>query len=183
METLAHASINQLMLVSLCLEPCCVSAEHRFVMQSAPVKRFVYVTQGNACFYLRDGVLQVGVRDMVYLPRDTAYQSKWLTETSFVVVDLLLRNRDGQDIRFGDLPSVLFHDTHRVYDGLLAELADMADADGPLDWLESGYPSPLSCCVKWRGIPTGQNRMKPTAVSGGGLPIWRVTIQAGIPER
>ena len=51
----------------------------------------------------------------------------------FVVVDLLLRDGEGQDIRFGDVPCVLFHDTHGVYDGLLAELAQKAEADGPFD--------------------------------------------------
>ena len=92
---------------------------------------------------LTDGVLEAADRDMIYLPRDTAYHSHWQMSASFVVVDLLFQDGEGQDIRFGDNPCVLFHDTHRVYDGLLAELANMADANGPFDWLER-----LSLCFK-----------------------------------
>lgn len=136
METLAHASINQLSLINLRLEPCEVPAQHRFEMQPAPVERFVYIMEGTACFYLSGGVLRADSRDMVYLPRDTAYHSKWLSDARFMVVDLLLRDAEGQDIRFGDAPSVLFRDSHCVYDGLLAELAEKAEADGPFDWLE-----------------------------------------------
>lgn len=143
MDSLAHAAIDQLELVSLRLEPCTVKAMHRYEMQPAPVERFIYITQGEVCFFLKDGALNAGARDMVYLPRDTAYHSQWLSEAGFVVVDLLLRGADGQDIRFGDGPCVLFHDTHCVYDGLLAELADKAEVNGPFDWLER-----LSLCFK-----------------------------------
>lgn len=136
MDALAHASIRQLSLVSLRLESCQVKAQHRYEMQPAPVERFVYITRGKVCFFLGEESLWAGSRDMVYLPRDTAYHSKWLEEASFMVVDVLLRDADGQDIRFGDVPSVLFHDTHHVYDGLLAQLAEKAEATGPFDWLE-----------------------------------------------
>jgi len=101
------------------------------------VERFVYLTEGEVCFFLESGELRAGARDMVYLPRDTAYRSCWQTDATFVVVDLLLRSADGQDIRFGDAPGVLFHDVHHVYDGLLAELGEKADSNGPFDWLES----------------------------------------------
>lgn len=143
MEALAYAAVNQLTLDSLRLQSCTVKAMHKYIMEPAPVERFVYIIRGEVSFSLSEGSLQAGNRDMIYLPRDTAYHSLWQTSASFVVVDLLLQDGEGQDIRFGDNPCVLFHDTHRVYDGLLAALADMADANGPFDWLER-----LSLCFK-----------------------------------
>lgn len=136
MSVLAHAPINQLTLVRVRLEPAQVPARHRFVMEPAPVERFIYITHGTVRFRLDGGELGAGARDMVYLPRDTAYQSFWLEDSEFMVVDLLLQDSDGQEIRFGDCPSVLFHDSHQVYDALLAELAQKAETDGPFDWLE-----------------------------------------------
>ncbi len=143
MNALAHASIDQLSLVNLRVEPCRVNAMHEYVMQPSPVERFVYIIQGKVCFSFQMDSLTAGSLDMVYLPRDTAYRSRWAEDASFMVVDLSLRDSAGQDIRFGDNPCVLFHDTHRVYDGLLTELAEKADAKGPFDWLER-----LSLCFK-----------------------------------
>jgi len=143
MEALAFATVNQLTLDSLRLESCAVKAMHQYIMEPAPIERFIYITRGEVCFSLSEGSLRAGDWDMIYLPRDTAYQSLWQSNANFVVVDLLLQDGEGQDIRFGDKPCVLFHDTHRVYDGLLAELADMADANGPFDWLER-----LSLCFR-----------------------------------
>jgi len=136
METLAYASLRQFSTVSLRLENCQVKARHQFVMQPAPVERFIYITQGDVCFFLEEREVWARERDMVYLPRDTAYRSMWLRSARFVVVDLQLCDEENRDIRFGDAPCVLFHDTHRVYDGLLSELAAKADANGPFDWLE-----------------------------------------------
>lgn len=143
MESLAQASIDQLSVVNLRLEPCTVTKMHRFIMEPAPVERFVYIISGQVQFFLHKKTLHATSRDMIYLPRDTAYRSQWLTSAEFVVMDLHLRNGDGQDIRFGDSPSVLFHDTHQVYDGLLKELADKAETNGPFDWLER-----LSLCFR-----------------------------------
>jgi AraC-like DNA-binding protein len=143
MESLAYASVDQLKLDKLRLEPSSVKAMHKYEMEPAPVERFVYITRGTVRFFLAEDTLQAGAQDMIYLPRDTAYHSLWQTTADFMVVDLLLQDGEGQDIRFGDNPCILFHDTHRVYDGLLAELANIADANGPFDWLER-----LSLCFK-----------------------------------
>lgn len=136
MNALAHAAIDQLALVRLRLERCEVPAQHRYKMLPAPVERFVYITKGSACFSLQEEKLSAGSRDMVYLPGDTAYDSQWLEDSYFVVVDILLQDAQGRTIRFDEVPSVLFHDTHGVYDGLLSELARKADVNGPFDWLE-----------------------------------------------
>ena len=136
MNALAYATINQLTLISLRLDPCTVPAGHRYIMQPAPAERFVYVTRGSAVFSLEKGELSVNERDMIYLPRDTAYVSNWREDAAFMVVDMLLRDSEGQDIRFDDAPSVLFNDVHRVYDGMLHNLAEKAAAQGPFDWLE-----------------------------------------------
>lgn len=143
MDSLAHAAIDQLTLNSLRLESCQVDAQHQYIMQPAPVERFIYISQGQVRFRLGTTCLEAGSRDMVYLPRDTSYRSHWLADSRFIVVDILLTDGEGQDIRFGDAPSVLFHDTHGAYDGLLADLAKKADASGPFDWLER-----LSLCFK-----------------------------------
>lgn len=143
MDSLAHAAIDQLTLNRLRLDPCRVDSQHQYIMQPAPVERFIYITQGKVRFRLGNTCLEAGSRDMVYLPRDTAYRSHWLADSQFIVMDILLTDVEGQDIRFGDTPCVLFHDTHKVYDTLLAELAQKADATGPFDWLER-----LALCFK-----------------------------------
>lgn len=143
MNALAYAAIDQLSLVNLRVEPCRVNAMHEYVMQPAPVERFVYIIAGKVSFSFPQNTLSAGELDMVYLPRDIAYRSRWMEDARFMVVDLSLRDSAGQDIRFGDDPCVLFHDTHRVYAGLLTDLAHKADAKGPFDWLER-----LSLCFK-----------------------------------
>jgi hypothetical protein len=45
MNALAHASIDRLSLVNLRVLPCRVNAMHKYVMQPAPVERFVYIIQ------------------------------------------------------------------------------------------------------------------------------------------
>ena len=143
MNALAYAAIDRLSLVNLRVEPCRVNATHEYIMNPAPVERFIYIMEGKVNFFFPTDSLPAGALDMVYLPRDTAYRSRWEENARFMVVDLSLRDSDGQDIRFGDAPCVLFHDAHRVYDGLLTELADKADAKGPFDWLER-----LSLCFR-----------------------------------
>ncbi len=143
MEALAYASVNQLTLDRLHLESCTVKEMHKYVMEPTPVERFVYIIRGEVCFSLAKGTLQAGCRDMIYLPKNTAYHSLWKKSADFVVVDLLLKDGDGQDIPFGDDPCVLFHDSHNVYDGLLQELAQKAEVNGPFDWLER-----LSLCFQ-----------------------------------
>ena len=135
-DALAHAPVSQLELAHLRLEACEVKANHEYIMQPSALERYIYITEGSVCFFLEKGELWAGPQDMVYLPRDTAYNSRWKEDARFMVADMLLRDGEGQDIRFGDAPCVLFNDAHRVYGGLLAELAAKADADGPFDWLE-----------------------------------------------
>ena len=143
-EALAYDSVNQLTMDSLRLESCHVVAMHKYIMEPAAVERFIYIIRGEVCFSLSEGSLTAGDWDMIYLPRNTAYHSLWQTDAEFVVVDLLLRDKEGQDIHFGDAPCVLFRDHHHVYEGLLRELGDKADGNGPFDWLER-----MSLCFKF----------------------------------
>lgn len=136
MKDLAHTSINRLSLLELKITPCAKTANHQYIMQPAPVERFVYIVKGKGCFALQDKTLCAGERDMVYLPGETAYRSHWPEDSEFMVVDLLLHNAEGAPIRFGETPDILFSDTHGAYRGLLEELAAKADASGPFDWLE-----------------------------------------------
>lgn len=136
MNALVHASINQLSLVDLRIEPCTVPALHKYVMNSKQIERFVYIVKGKARFSLQNKVFEAESADMVYLPGETAYHSRWLENSEFMVVDLLLCDIAGQPIRFDEKPGVLFHDTHNAYHGLLEELAKVALANGPFDWLE-----------------------------------------------
>ncbi len=136
MMDLAHACISQLSLLELRITTYSRPAEHQYIMHPAPVERFVYITNGTGCFFLEDKQLQAGDRDMVYLPGETAYRSRWLVDSEFMVIDLLLHDAGGDPIRFEETPGILFHDAHGSYRGLLEELADKADATGPFDWLE-----------------------------------------------
>lgn len=136
MNALVHASINQLSLVDLRIEPCKVSERHQYEMAPAPIERFVYVVTGKVRFFLENQEFEATQSDMIFLPGKTAYRSQWLEDSEFMVVDLLLCDADGQVISFGEAPGVLFHDTHRSYHGLLKDLAAIATANGPFDWLE-----------------------------------------------
>ena len=136
MNALAYASVNQLALIDLRIEDCKVSHLHKYVMQPAPIERFIYITGGSVVFHLENKDLQARAGDMVYLPGETAYHSLWQEDSEFMVIDLLLHDSEGQPIRFEDAPGVLFHDIHGTYRGLLEELAAKADGSGPFDWLE-----------------------------------------------
>lgn len=157
MESLAYASIQQFSKVSLQLHSCEVVAFHQKVMPPADVERFVYITQGEVWFHTETTDFQAKEQDMVYLPRDTAYRSKWLRESRFVVVDLLLCDQEGIGIRFGEAPCVLFHDANHVYDGLLTELAEKAETVGPFDWLERLYLSFKLLCEMARDTATTES--------------------------
>lgn len=136
MNALVHASINQLSLVDLRIDPCKVSAWHHYEMAPAPIERFVYIVKGKARFFLEHQEFEAEGSDMIFLPGKTAYRSEWQEDSEFMVVDLLLRDIEGQVICFDEAPGVLFHDTHRAYRGLLEELSAIAAGDGPFDWLE-----------------------------------------------
>lgn len=136
LAALAYTSINQLSLIDLRLLPCENTKGQISTIPAAATERFVYITHGTVRFSLDAGDMYAGTWDMVYLPRNTAYHSKWLTDASFLVVDISLRDGCGQDICFGDAPCVLFHDEHHVYEGLLRELSDKVLGQGPFDWLE-----------------------------------------------
>lgn len=136
MNALVHASINKLSLIDLRIEPCTVPAGHRYEMKPAAIERFVYIVKGRALFSLENKEFSAEGSDMIYLPGKTAYQSKWQEDSEFMVIDLLLCDIEGQAICFDEKPGVLFHDAHRAYRGLLTELASIAEANGPFDWLE-----------------------------------------------
>jgi AraC-like DNA-binding protein len=136
LNALAHSPINQLNLVSVRVESCMVKAQHQFEMHPVAAERFVYITRGKVCFNLPKGKLWANAWDMVYLPCNTSYHSIWQEESEFMVVDLLLHDSQEQTIHFEDAPSVLFHDTHRIYNSLLVKLAKFSRADEPFDWLE-----------------------------------------------
>ena len=143
MDDFAYTAVERLAVVNLRIESTKVPENHRFKMEPADVERFVYIMDGEVCFSVADGELRATCRDMVYLPRNTAYSSKWLSESEFVVVDLSLCDADGKGISFGDAPSVLFRDEFCVYDGLLKNLAEKAEETDPFNWLER-----TSLCLK-----------------------------------
>ena len=136
LEDLAHARINQLSLLDLRIVPFVRPAHHQHITDPKPVERFVYITKGKACFFVEGQELYAQEKHMVYLPGETAYHSVWLEDSEFMVVDMLLHNAEGQPIRFGETPGMLFRDTFGTYRGLLEELADKSDTNRPFDWLE-----------------------------------------------
>ena len=135
-NALAHASISQLALIDLRIEPCRVPTQHKYVMNPSPIDRFVYITKGRAVFSSEGEELCAGAFDMIYLPCEGAYRSHWQEDSEFMVIDLLLHDAKGTPIRFGEKTQILFSDPHGAYRGLLEELAAKADASGPFDWLE-----------------------------------------------
>jgi len=136
MKDLAHTNINQLSLLELKIIPCHIPANHQYVMKPKPMDRFVYILKGKGCFSLGDTRLRAGERDMIYLPGETAYRSFWPEASEYMVIDLLLQDLEGNLIRFGESPDILFCDSHGVYLGLLEELAAKSNTTGPFDWLE-----------------------------------------------
>lgn len=136
MSALSHTEVNSLTLESLRIEPSKVSAHHRYKTAAFAPERFVYVKKGSARFLLSDREIQVSSGDMLYLPAYTAYESCWGEDSCFVVMDILLSDSEGQPIHFDEVASVLFHDEHGIYFGLLTELGEKAEAEGPFDWLE-----------------------------------------------
>ena len=136
MKDLAHTWINQLSLAEVKILRCNKSANHQYTMQPKPMDRFVYILKGSVRFSLQGDQLEAGERDMIYLPGETAYRSHWLEDSEYMVIDLLLQDLQGNLIRFGEDPGVLFCDNHGAYLGLLEELAAKSDTTGPFDWLE-----------------------------------------------
>jgi len=136
MKDLAHASIHQLSLLELQISPWKKTANHRYVMRPKPVERFVYVIRGKGCFSLENKEICVKAKEMLYLPGETAYRSRWPEDSEFMVIDLLLHDAEGNPIRFEETPGILFYDSHSVYLGLLKELAAKSEAEGPFDWLD-----------------------------------------------
>jgi len=143
MDDLAYTAVEKLAVVNLRIESASVLKNHTFKMEPTPIERFVYITNGNVTFYFENGELNACEREMVYIPRNTAYSSKWFVDSDFVVVDLSLCDTDGKGISFGESPSILFHDKYCVYDGLLKELSDKSGEKDPFNWLER-----TSLCLK-----------------------------------
>ena len=135
-DSLAYASMRQFSNISLRLDHCQVNENHEYVMKPIHAERLVYITKGAVCFFVNKKQVFAKERDMVYVPGNTAYHSKWQCKSEFMVVDMQLCNEEGVTIRFGEEPSVLFNDKNHIYDGLLLELAKIADTVGPFDWLE-----------------------------------------------
>ena len=142
-DDLAYTAAERLAVVNLRIECCSVSQSHQYMMNPEPTERFIYITKGNVCFSLGEEQLCASTRDMIYLPRNTGYISEWLEKSDFVVVDLALCDADGQEISFGEKPSILFRDKFCVYDGLLRELAEKTEDKDPFNWLER-----TSLCLK-----------------------------------
>ena len=139
----AYNAVERLAFVNLRIEAASVPENHRFYMDEPKVERFVYIMSGSVCFSMENETLNASSRDMVYIPHGTKYQSNWLSDAEFVVVDLLLCDADNKEIHFGDAPAILFHDEFCVYDGLLKELARKAEETEPFNWLER-----TSLCLK-----------------------------------
>ena len=138
----AYTAVDR-MAVNLRIEYCTVPESHEFRMPEATIERFVYIISGGVTFSVGCGSIRAVARDMVYLPRATAYSSRWHAASDFVVVDVSLSDADGNEFRFGDIPDVLFHDEFCVYDGLLRDLADKETDKDPFNWLER-----TSLCMK-----------------------------------
>lgn len=136
LSALAYSSIDQFAHITLQCTPISVTAPHEFIMDSNWLDRFAYIKKGSVTFHMQNGELRGGARDMIYIPGNIQYHSFWPEDSEFVLLNLQMRDAEGQPILFEDKPCVLFHDTHGVYDGLLAELSRMDQAKEAFGWLD-----------------------------------------------
>lgn len=145
MDEFAFTAIEGLAVVSLKIQECkSISQGHRFKMAPSSFERFVYIISGNATFDIGDRVIDAGVSDVVYFPRNTEYCSEWNAESDFIVIDISLCDTDDKEISFGDSPTVLFHDEFGVYEGLFKDLVSRKAKKDAFDWLEK-----TSICLKF----------------------------------
>lgn len=105
--------------------------------------RIVYLSKGGTEFIFSDRMILVKSGDILYIPPNTSYSSKWDPDqpSTFFMLDLKLPN-DDSNIDFGTQPRILFHDDYRFYDELLNEIERLS-SDIPYGWLNR-----FSLCMK-----------------------------------
>ncbi len=105
-------------------------------MPSAGYLRVIYIFRGTGQFRVAGKTQEAQERSLVYIPRDEEYQSTWLTESEFAVMDIDLRDQDGKALSLGDEAGVLFRDEHHLYEGNFRAIAEAEEDDAPYRWME-----------------------------------------------
>lgn len=115
------------------------AASDHYRENSALWDRFVYILSGERVFdfYGKTMILKVG--DILLIPIGTPYRSRSAGDTfcRMGVINIQLRDEEsGEVVRFGETPTLLFHDEHGVYSGLLEEIERRQNAGEPFYCLE-----------------------------------------------
>ncbi|NLC43948.1 MAG: AraC family transcriptional regulator [Clostridiales bacterium] len=98
--------------------------------------RIVYISRGSAEFVFSDRSIQSRAGDILYIPSETQYTSKWDTEnpSTFFMLDLKLLDHKDTGLNFGVKPRILFHDDIHFYDEFIEDIEHLT-YDIPYGWL------------------------------------------------
>lgn len=109
---------------------------HRFMINLKEHFRIVCISRGGAEFVFSDRTIPSHAGDILYIPSETQYTSKWDTTTSstFFMLDLKLLDHNNADLNFGNEPKILFHDDIHFYDELNKDIEHLT-YDIPFGWL------------------------------------------------
>ena len=100
-------------------------ASETYRENSAQWDRFVYVLSGERIFDFGEQTVFLHTGDMLLIPVGLPYRSRSAgRETCRMgVINVQLRDEEsGEVVRFCDAPTLLFHDEHGVYSGLMEEI-------------------------------------------------------------
>ncbi len=98
--------------------------------------RIIYISSGSAEFVFCNRSIQSRAGDILYIPSETQYTSKWDTEnpSTFFMLDLKLLNDSNAGLNFGNEPKILFHDDIHFYDELIEDIEHLT-YEIPYGWL------------------------------------------------
>ena len=124
-------------------------ASETYRENSAQWDRFVYVLSGERIFDFGEQTVFLHTGDMLLIPVGLPYRSRSAgRETCRMgVINVQLRDEEsGEVVRFCDAPTLLFHDEHGVYSGLMEEIERKQNAGEPYYCLERlGNAAKLLC--------------------------------------
>lgn len=111
--------------------------------------RFVYMLDGQRLFDFGEQPITLSKGDMLLIPAGFPYRSRSTATQGcrMGVINVQLRDeQSGEIVHFGDAPTLLFHDAHGVYSGLLEDIAQRQNAGEPYYCLERlGNAAKLLC--------------------------------------
>jgi len=97
--------------------------------------RLFYIVKGKIIFNIRDTVLEFSAGNILYLPYDVTYTSRWdiAEEGEFITINFILKDKTDQIIMFSDTIQLFYNDSAQKYYPLFKEMANTWNNGG------SGY--------------------------------------------